>query len=135
MNIVKKVLYLLGTVMVISGCATATREQPQSWSHSVSGLSVKTKLTVGEHYRSYRCMVYSTVTNERSSNIRGGYLKFTFYDEKGTFESSATVLLTSGLPAGQTVTYENSLNDNTGGKYYPYSCPKLQKLSIDTTLY
>ena len=131
----KKVLSIgLAAAIFAAGCAT-TGSREQGWSHSNNGLSIKTKLTVGEHHKTYKCMVYATVNNQRSSDIKGGSLDYTFFDENGTFESSARIFISRGLPTGQTVVYEASLDDSTGDKYYPYSCPKLQKLSIKFQLY
>ena len=133
--VTKKVLSIgLAAAVLTAGCAT-TGSREQEWSHSDSGVSIKTKLTVGEHYKTSRCMVYAAVTNQKSSDIKGGSLNYTFFDESGTFKSSASVFISRGLPAGQTVVYETSLNESTGGKYYPYTCPKLQKLSIKSQLY
>lgn len=128
----------LAAAVLATGCATTesvSRPQDQEWSLSNKDVSVNTKLTVRKQYDTTKCMVFATVKNIRSSDIKGGSLNFSFFGEDGTFESSAVVYILRGLPVGQTVVYEATLNDSTGEKYYPRRCPKLNELKIKGQFY
>ena len=132
----KKVLSIgLAAAVLAAGCATIEEPvQGQEWKHSLDGFVLIVTRTL--YHRGTRgCMVYATVTNQTSSDIKGGLFNYSFFNENGVFESSAIIFIHRGLPAWQTVVYETRLNDSSGTKYYPYGCPKLQKLTIEPKLH